>query len=87
MFRTVTALSVAEAATDLQSFGERLVQKGEPVVTDRARERVTAWLLGAALKAAQDRLFPEEFISPCPQSSSTIQKRMLNVRTSINQFT
>jgi hypothetical protein len=52
VFKTVTALSLAEAAADLQSFSEKLIQKGDLIMSDKERENATAWLLGAAFASS-----------------------------------
>ena len=49
VFKTMTALSLAEAATDLPAFSQKLVQKGEPVANEKERQLAAAAILGAAL--------------------------------------
>jgi hypothetical protein len=49
VFKTVTALSLTEAAADLPAFSQKLTQKGEPVSNEKEREYAAAGVLGAAL--------------------------------------
>lgn len=49
VFRTMTAEKVADAAIDLETFGEKFVEPGEPELTADERQKRAAGLLGAAL--------------------------------------
>ncbi len=55
VFGALTAETITNAASDLASFGEKLVQPGEPAAGEEERRQRAAGLLGAALTLSLHR--------------------------------
>ncbi len=55
VFGSLTAETITGAASDLASFGEKLVQQGDPVTGEEERKQQAAGLLGAALTLSLHR--------------------------------